>query len=928
MDGKGGSSSNFKNNQRLSHTICNKTSSVLSKCKQSDSHTSIRGNDSSCSKNETPGHSQTSAHNFSKFHITYVSDTQGRRVTTPDLQSKSIERICKSGTLSAHKHVSSSAVPPSRRLALQNRPEPSILPSEGRGSAPALSSSDIQRGITRNDVLTIRLKHGPKNVLHAHELDSPNSSSRECKNFGLSGRLFNRPPKSYHTPRTRPNDLKCPTNSRMVCQFRKVDNDPSKEHNVPRCLVANLGQPKVVARRKGNYDRNKNPSGPKSKTGDAERYTESRRTVELRQLCSAARPVTSPSLVKIHECLTKTTHKQSCITTSSTNRVKVVDSELPPLNIVTLPPSVAFSHNRCFGSWVGCSARQCPPDRLLVAKRANSPLQSKGDVSHTTCRSTKSTQIESQLSFNTVRQQNGSGSPPEGGGDKVASTDGHNSQIIDITRPASNIICHPLHSGQIQQPCRSPVKTSTSTRVALNTGMPGNDICKMGDSGDRPVCLGEGSRGSQLCNPRPERSQSTVLRRVQCAVELPSSLGIPSPISSAQSSIASEPIDRDISNSSAPVAESILASRPQGESPSGSFCSEELDRQSNRHVNRSATPEHRGSDSRSVEMWGWTEEISDWNDGQISLLKNSWRQSTLKTYKVAWNRWLLWARSKSVNVKKPSGSQLAQFLADLHLIHGFSYNTVLLHKSVVSTLCNADMSSQLSSHVLVKHILKSISLKNPKPVKPPIWDIDFLVQFLSSYSLDKTNIYQTSRHTAILLLLCSGRRIHDLTLLRIDPDHCIRSDDAIIFWPEFGSKTDRDDYRQSGWKLMANNDNVQLNPVFWIENTISLLQSRRDTAGKFNLFVTVRGPAKPASRTVIAGWIKNLFKDANIKFTPGSVRSAVASKNWLNYPVDEVLARGNWRSNNTFQKYYRREVMPNCDSTNTQLVTRLFRPIS
>lgn len=111
-----------------------------------------------------------------------------------------------------------------------------------------------------------------------------------------------------------------------------------------------------------------------------------------------------------------------------------------------------------------------------------------------------------------------------------------------------------------------------------------------------------------------------------------------------------------------------------------------------------------------------------------------------------------------------------------------------ISKSVVSTLCNADMSSQLSSHVLVKHILKSISLKNPKAVKPPIWDIDFLVQFLSSYSLDKTNIYQTSRHTAILLLLCSGRRIHDLTLLRIDPDHCIRSDDAIIFWPNLVQK--------------------------------------------------------------------------------------------------------------------------------------------
>lgn len=323
-------------------------------------------------------------------------------------------------------------------------------------------------------------------------------------------------------------------------------------------------------------------------------------------------------------------------------------------------------------------------------------------------------------------------------------------------------------------------------------------------------------------------------------------------------------------------------------------------------------------------MWGWAEEVSDWNSSQISLLKNSWRPSTQKTYRIAWNRWLLWANSKKVDFKNPTGSQLAQFLADLHLIHGLSYNTVLLHKSVVSTLCNADTSSLLSSHVLVKHILKSISLKHTRKMKPPIWDTNHLVNYLSTYTVDTNNIYQVSRHTAILLLLCSGRRIHDLTLLKVDPQHCLKSQDAIVFWPDFGSKTDSSDYRQSGWKLMINKDSALLNPIAWIETTISLLSDRRECAKSCSLFMTIRGPPKPASRTVIAGWIKHLFKDANIPFSPGSVRSAVASKNWLNYPLDEILARGNWRSANTFRKIYRREIIPTTDSSN---VTQLFNPI-
>ncbi|KOB79390.1 Neuropeptide receptor A33 [Operophtera brumata] len=64
--------------------------------------------------------------------------------------------------------------------------------------------------------------------------------------------------------------------------------------------------------------------------------------------------------------------------------------------------------------------------------------------------------------------------------------------------------------------------------------------------------------------------------------------------------------------------------------------------------------------------------------------------------------------------------------------------------------------------------------------------------------------------------------------------------------------------------------------------------------------------AKAASRTVIASWVKSALAEAGIIASPGSIRSAVASKNWAdNVPVDEILSRGNWRSGNTFRQFYR-----------------------
>lgn len=314
-----------------------------------------------------------------------------------------------------------------------------------------------------------------------------------------------------------------------------------------------------------------------------------------------------------------------------------------------------------------------------------------------------------------------------------------------------------------------------------------------------------------------------------------------------------------------------------------------------------------------------------WNEAQLELLRSAWRPSTRKVYKVAWNRWLHWSRKHNIDPCKPTGSVVARFLADLHLVYKLSYNTVLLHKSVVATLSNVENAGLLSSHTLVKNVLKSISIKKPVAHKPPIWNIDVLSSYLEQRNVNENNSFATCSHTATLLLLCSGRRVHDLTLLAIDRDHLTESNDSIVLWPIFGSKTDSATYRQSGWKLLSNN-NKNLDPVYWIRQTISVLDSRRKLAKCNNLFVNIRGRNKAASRTVIAGWVKAVLSEAGIFSSAGSLRSAVASKNWdNNYPLDEILARGNWRSSNTFSRFYKREVMPVSVSNS---ITRLFNPIN
>lgn len=127
-------------------------------------------------------------------------------------------------------------------------------------------------------------------------------------------------------------------------------------------------------------------------------------------------------------------------------------------------------------------------------------------------------------------------------------------------------------------------------------------------------------------------------------------------------------------------------------------------------------------------------------------------QSIMDTY-IGKYRWLKWIIGHKLNPLQPTGSILSRFLADLYIVDGLAYtrSTILLHKSVVSTLCSCD-NDKLSSHVLVRHILKAIVLKKPVPKKPAVWNIDKLILFSSSYSVDENSIFATCRHTATLLL--------------------------------------------------------------------------------------------------------------------------------------------------------------------------------
>lgn len=901
-----------EHNSRVSHTLCTKTASNLSgHCHKSISNPGIRKHDCSHKSNERPGGTRGGPA-FPKLSVHNVFGTQERRLCKTHFQFKSTKSICHDGEVQPLEHLSDTQFCAAQRLALQNRFVAGIFSFKNFSEPQTLFTHDIQERTSPNDLLTVWSKHSPQNLRCSYELGGTVPTPTRNQSRGILGRLFAGEPRVLRSPEPYQSDIRSPRVLGMDGELSKVSVNSTEKPYVSRHRLGPLEKRKEATRGQSSHTNSQNKSKVGNWENNPQRASEFSGSPQFRQFC---RPQGPPAL----SCSSQSAkfsdqnqhHDLSPNTRLCQERPRMVANTLLRVFPNSLCSTESFSNHRCIGFGLGGSIRQPGIVGIVERRRASIALQSEGNAGNSKGIRRSLSAPASIHSDGSVRQQNSYRLSPERRWNQVIRPTGFDLSSLRTPRLLSDSSKSVPLTGKIQCSRRPSVAITSATGVALETNVHGKSVHEMGNPCHRPLCIRKGSCCVQLRNPGFERSPGSIPRRLLSTLELPVGLGIPTAIPHTQSAGSSQSGDRDVPAGSSQVGEGILESRSPTSSVSSPLHIMEPRQSTSGPIDRSTAPQCPRDGARSVEVWGWAKELNSWNNDQVQLLESSWRPSTRKTYNVAWNRWVQWCQTNDCSPTCPDGSELAKFLADLHLIHALSYNTILVHKSVVCTLCNVNMSGKLSSHALVKHVMKSIALKKPKVHKPPVWNVDQLSLYLQNYSVDLSNVFQVSRHTAMLLLLSSGRRIHDLTLLSCDDKHCIRSDDCIIFWPIWGSKTDTSEYRQSGWKLIPNQSCRNLNSIFWINQLILLLADRRKQANCNQLFMSFRGKAKPASRAIIAGWVKSLLVAAGIKATPGSVRSAVASNNWLNnYPLEEILSRGNWRSANTFKNFYRREVMP------------------
>ncbi|KAJ2942673.1 hypothetical protein O0L34_g2144 [Tuta absoluta] len=530
---------------------------------------------------------------------------------------------------------------------------------------------------------------------------------------------------------------------------------------------------------------------------------------------------------------------------------------------------------------------------------------------------------EMSIDYAPIGQQDSCFLHSQSGGDPIVGSARGNSGSVRAGKSPGSHDCSLFHTRSVQHCSRSSFQGNEPAGLASQRSCNPTDFRKVGNPSDRSICLLPVQGSPKICDNRCKGYGGGVCECVQPGVALQVGVDLPSPSFDPKGYSASGQSVRCFSDGGASLGEGVLERDTETQGSRCSDSSGELGSALNRPLIQPPSGESSRSLFRGLEDTGWSPLVAGLGTGDVNLLQSAWRNSTWKTYGSAWRQWVSWAKENGINPSRPRPLDVVSYLGYLTRVKNLAYATILVHKSVVVSIADPANESHLSSHPLITTMLKGISLSkcSSSVGRKKIWNVKDLIGWMRSNIPLTDNIFQVSRHVSLLLLLASGRRIHDLTLLRIDEQHCQILDTPIVFWPVFGSKTDSPRFQQSGWELISSGDDC-LDLVRWVRCLIECSSVRRNGRAELNnLFITTRGEVKAASRTVISGWIKTALQGAGIDCSPGSIRSAVASNSFENeVPLDKILAKGNWRSSNVFFKHYCKQVERRCTPDNDSLI--------
>ncbi|CAI4226871.1 unnamed protein product [Auanema sp. JU1783] len=189
----------------------------------------------------------------------------------------------------------------------------------------------------------------------------------------------------------------------------------------------------------------------------------------------------------------------------------------------------------------------------------------------------------------------------------------------------------------------------------------------------------------------------------------------------------------------------------------------------------------------------------------------------------------------------------------------------------------------------------------PKPKYATTWNTDTLREYLANRpKIALLEPEELERKTIILLALCSGRRVSELT--NLNRDDILETESMISIPINYRNKN-----RSKGAPHMIHLAQAEEETLCPVKHINAYLNLTKETKCE-KLFIN-RKTGSPLSSATLARWIKEQLSAAGISsnFSAHSIRGAVATKaTFKGMSVDSLMKQLNWRSKRTVERFYLR----------------------
>lgn len=313
----------------------------------------------------------------------------------------------------------------------------------------------------------------------------------------------------------------------------------------------------------------------------------------------------------------------------------------------------------------------------------------------------------------------------------------------------------------------------------------------------------------------------------------------------------------------------------------------------------------------------------DASKGVKELILDSWSPKTRAQYEVYLRQWSTFCIVHNIKKDNPPLRKVHDFLCSIFK-KGLSYAAVNSARCAISALyLPLQGPTSLGAHWMTSKVLKGIRRKRPPLSRyQSTWDVNLVLCLLRSWiPVKKLSLKFVSFKLSMLMLLTSCQRIQTLATLKTSD----------IFWAPDGKSVT---FRLT--ELLKHTKRGTLGLLQFTEFkderslcVITVLREYLERTKKWrngthnSLFLSHRKPHDRVQKDAISGWVRTTMAMSGIDvsaFKAHSVRGASTSKlASMNIPVDLIMKKASWSSEDTFQRFYNKNIVPHKDVANDVL---------